>query len=68
MTTDMLSTTEPKAALDVRAVAARYDTSVSSVWRWVRDGHMPRPVKIAGATRWLREHLEAWERGGCKPV
>jgi len=40
-------------------VAARYGISRSTVWRWARLGLLPRPIKIAGSTRF---DLEACDR------
>jgi len=34
-------------------VAERYRISRPTIWRWVKMGKFPKPVKIAeGATRW----------------
>jgi prophage regulatory protein len=36
------------------------DLHQSTVWRWVKSGRLPRPVKLSGGTsRWLRSELEA---------
>lgn len=43
-------------------VAARLNVSRVCVWRWAREGKMPRPVKLADkVTRWPIETLEKWE-------
>ncbi|WP_183330536.1 helix-turn-helix transcriptional regulator [Halomonas campaniensis] len=48
--------------LTVQQVADRYATSTSSIWRWVRRGQFPRPVKLSpGCTRWRASDVEAWE-------
>lgn len=46
-------------------VAARYEASRATVWRWLKnDPSFPRPVSLSsGCTRWKLEDLEAWERG-----
>ena len=32
----------------------------STVWRWVKSGRLPRPVKLGrGTVRWIRSEVEA---------
>lgn len=55
--------------LSVKQIAARYSTSTASVWRWVREGQFPKPVKLSpGCTRWRLSDVEAWEvkQGGAQ--
>lgn len=40
------------ALVPVQVVAAHESVSVNTVWRWVRQGVLPAPKKIAGSTRW----------------
>ena len=40
-------------------VAAHFQCGRSTVWRWVKQGLLPEPVRIGGATRWLRADIEA---------
>lgn len=48
--------------LSDKSVASRYDSSRATVWRWVKEGQLPRPVKLTnGSTRWKITDLEAWE-------
>jgi prophage regulatory protein len=42
-------------------VAARYDVSRNTVWRWTREKKLPPPVKINGSTRWILDQLEEFE-------
>lgn len=43
-------------------VAVRYKISRSTVWRWLKTGIFPDPVKIGqGVTRWKLSELEKWE-------
>jgi prophage regulatory protein len=43
-------------------VAARYTISRMTVWRWAREGRLPRPVKLGpNVTRWVQAELEANE-------
>ena len=50
---------EGPALLDVKAVAALFQASPSTIWRRVNDGTMPRPVRIGGMTRWARDEIDA---------
>ena len=45
--------------LDVKAVAALFQASPSTIWRRVNDGTIPRPVRIGGMTRWARDEIGA---------
>ena len=50
---------EGPALLDVKAVAALFQASPSTIWRRVNDGTMPRPIRIGGMTRWARDEIDA---------
>jgi prophage regulatory protein len=40
----------------------RLPISANSVWRLVREGQFPKPIKLSpGVTAWLIEDIEAWE-------
>jgi len=47
--------------LTCREVAVLFGgLSQSSVWRWVKSGRLPKPVKLSGGTtRWVRSECEA---------
>lgn len=48
--------------LSDKTLAERYDTSRQTVWRWVREGKLPKPIKLStGTTRWSLSDLSAWE-------
>lgn len=50
------------AYLSIKQVAARYNVSIVTPWRWVREGIMPGPVQLSpGCTRWRLSDLEKWE-------
>lgn len=34
--------------------------STMSLWRWVRDGRFPAPVKMSGRNYWRRDEIDAW--------
>jgi len=48
----------PNPYLTVGQVAARYNVSTDSVWRWKRNGDLPAPVRIGtNCTRWRLSDL-----------
>lgn len=47
--------------LSDKGVAARYDVSRATIWRWAAEGRIPKPVKIIGSTRWRMTDLLIWE-------
>jgi prophage regulatory protein len=53
-----------------KTLANRYDVTRQSIWRWVREGKFPQPVKIgASTTRWKESDILDWEskqKGGDK--
>ena len=45
-----------------KKVAERYSSSRSTIWRWLSEGKLPKPVKLNGtSTRWKLSDLEQWE-------
>jgi prophage regulatory protein len=45
-----------------RQVAERLAVSRATIWRWVRRGAFPAPLKFSpGITRWNVSDLERWE-------
>ena len=55
----MTAHNEAPVLLDVKAVAALFQSSPATIWRRVNDGTMPRPVRIGGMTRWVRDEIDA---------
>lgn len=52
------TSTASSSFLTVEQVAARYNCSVDSIWRWKRNGEFPAPVRIGrGVTRWRLDDL-----------
>ena len=45
-------------------VAARYDVTAMSIYRWERDPRLnfPRPIRIGRRKFWDEAELEVWER------
>lgn len=49
----------PQKYADVQALAARYDVSPSTIWRWVAAKRFPQPVQLSpGCTRWKLAEVE----------
>ncbi len=49
--------------LRVQQLAARWNVSVPTVWRWTADGKIPLPVRLSpGTTRWRLDEIEAYEQ------
>tara|TARA_R110001592_G_scaffold306270_1_gene579181 strand:+ start:353 stop:535 length:183 start_codon:yes stop_codon:yes gene_type:complete len=41
-------------------LAVRYSVSRATIWRWVKNGLLPKPIQLSvGSTRWEREAIEA---------
>jgi len=51
----------PAKYLGDTSLAARYSVSRSTIWRWVREGQFPQPIKLGGSTRWAEVAVLAWE-------
>ncbi len=44
------------------AVAARYQVSRATIWRWAQARRFPNPIKLSeGCTRWRLAEVEQWE-------
>ena len=48
-----------KRYYDVRELAELLGCSVSTVWRHVQKGVLPRPFRIGGLTRWDGTEIDA---------
>ena len=45
-------------------LAARFQVSRATIWRWVQTRQFPDPIKLsAGCTRWRLAEVEDWESG-----
>ncbi|MAC48208.1 MAG: AlpA family transcriptional regulator [Oceanospirillum sp.] len=40
-------------------VAELFSVSRPTIWRWLQAGILPKPIKLAGSTRWRLSDLEA---------
>jgi len=55
----MTTHNEGPVLLDVKAVAALFQSSPATIWRRVNDGTIPQPIRIGGMTRWARDEIDA---------
>jgi len=44
-----------------RQLAARYDVTIPTIWRWRRTGILPDCVRIGGQSRWTADAIRAFE-------
>jgi len=56
---------DEKLLVPVEEVARTLSISRRSVWKGVRAGSVPQPVKVLGRTLWRRAELEKWVARGC---
>ena len=56
---------DSRALLRVDYVAEFLGISERYVWKLNSSGRLPRPVRLGGATRWVRSELVAWIDAGC---
>jgi predicted DNA-binding transcriptional regulator AlpA len=49
--------------LDVKELAQKLDASVRTVWRWVAEGTVPKPVQMGRSTRWFESEIKALQDG-----
>lgn len=61
------STLQPKMhnggdrLLRLNEVCELLGTSTSTVWRWVKEDRLPRPIRLSsGSTRWSSSELDRW--------
>ena len=48
------------AYLRARRVAAMFDISVATVWRWSKEGRLPAPHRLSpGVTAWRADEIAA---------
>jgi len=44
-----------------KTLARYFDASRSTIWKWTREGKLPKPIKLtAGATRWKNAAVKAY--------
>lgn len=54
--------------ITVKDIEAALSCSRSTVWRRVKDGTIPAPIKICGMTRWRATDIAALMQSPSKPL
>ena len=55
--------------LRLPTVLERIGLSKSTLWRLIKDGEFPEPIKLGPrATGWLEEEVEAWIKSRSRAV
>ena len=44
-----------------KALAAELGQSLTTLWRWTRDGYLPQPVRLGKTVGWPRSVINAWK-------
>jgi len=53
------STSNNDRLITVKQAAKYYgDCDVSTIWRWVKSGEIPKPVKVGGRTLWRESEIQ----------
>ena len=50
----------PKLLLTYDEVAQTVGVVRQTVWKWVREGNFPQPVKVSGTVRFRARDIEDW--------
>ena len=59
-----ISSVPNRKYIRAQELAAMLAVHRSTLWRWVRDGHFPRPVRLGPNTvAWDSTQLDAWLAG-----
>ena len=46
-----------------KSLAARYQVTRQTIWRWVREGNFPPPIQLGkAAVRWHEADILLWEQ------
>jgi prophage regulatory protein len=49
--------------LRLRSLKERIQTSGPTIWRWVREGKFPKPIKLGPRTSaWRESDIELWAK------
>ena len=62
MQTDTKAQPSAREYVSDKFCAKRYEVSRNTWWRWVREGHAPKPYRFSSqCTRWKLAEVEEWE-------
>ena len=56
-------TSEEERFFNDKQVAERYNIGRATVWKWTKEGTLPKPITIGHTTRWPLSKLIANEEG-----
>ena len=51
--------------VSAEAIAVLLGVDVRTVYRWIEEGRLPKPVTLPGPKRWRRDDIERWIKCGC---
>jgi len=54
------ATSMPGKFLNFKQVSDRVSLSRSPLYRRIREGKFPKPVKLGGMSRWVESEIDAW--------
>lgn len=43
------------------ALAAELGQSLTTLWRWTRDGFLPQPLRLGKTVGWPRSVIDTWK-------
>jgi len=44
-----------------KELATELGQSLTTLWRWTRDGYLPQPVRLGSSVGWPRSVIDAWK-------
>ena len=48
--------------LSDKQIAEKFGVHRTTIWRWVKEGGFPKPLKLSvGCTRWPEKSIQDWE-------
>ncbi|MBA3009729.1 MAG: AlpA family phage regulatory protein [Proteobacteria bacterium] len=48
--------------LSDKQIAKKFGVHRTTIWRWVKSGNFPKPLKLSvGCTRWPEKPVQDWE-------
>lgn len=51
----------PDPIVKRKEAAEELGQSLTTIWRWTRDGFLPSPVRLGKTVGWPRSVLDAWK-------
>ena len=44
-----------------KVLAEELGQSLTTLWRWVKDGYLPKPIRIGQTSGWPRSVIDKWK-------